>query len=348
MSVARNDAVAGGETVGRAVVLMKAMAQERYGPPESLHLIDTQIPEISSGEVLVKIHAAAVNPYDWHMLRGDPRIARLMGIGLTKPKARIAGVDVAGRVEAVGADVHGLQRGDEVFGTCRGAFAEYAVADATLLVPKPAGLSFEQAAALPMAAVTALHAIRDVGHVQPRHRVLVIGAGGGVGTFAVQIAVALGAEVTGVCSGRNVDLVRSLGASHVVDYSTEDFVDRPVLFDVILDNVGGRSIRDLRRAVTPTGTVILNGGGSPGRVIGAVGGLLRAAVINLFVRQKITFVPTTQSRDDLLAVAELVGSGALRPVIDRTFPLVDTASALKHVEAGHARGKVVITVTGKP
>jgi NADPH:quinone reductase-like Zn-dependent oxidoreductase len=345
MSIAKKDAVATVETVGAQTVLMKAIAQERFGPPESLHLIDTEIPEIGIGEVLLKVHAAAVNPYDWHMLRGDPRIARLMGIGLTRPKARIAGVDVAGRVEAVGADVHGLQRGDEVFGTCRGAFAEYAVADAALIVPKPAGLSFEQAAALPMAAVTALHAIRDVGHVQPGQRVLVIGAGGGVGTFAVQIAVALGADVTGVCSGRNVDLVRSLGASHVVDYSSEDFVDGPGRFDVILDNVGNRSVRDLRRAVTPTGTVILNGGGSPGRIIGAVGGLLRAAVINLFVSQKITFVPTTQSRDDLLAVAELVESGALRPVIERTFPLVDTAAALKYVEAGHARGKVVIAVT---
>jgi NADPH:quinone reductase-like Zn-dependent oxidoreductase len=345
MSVVKKDAVATDEAVGATAVLMKAIAQERYGPPDSLQLIDEEKAEIGSGEVLLKVHAAAVNPFDWHMLRGDPRIARLMGIGLTRPKARIAGVDVAGRVEAVGADVHGLQRGDEVFGTCRGAFAEYATADAALIVPKPAGLSFEQAAALPMAAVTALHAIRDVGHVQPGQRVLVIGAGGGVGTFAVQIAVALGAEVTGVCSGRNVDLVRSLGASHVVDYSSEDFVDRPVRFDVILDNVGSRSIRDLRRAATPTGTVILNGGGSPGRVIGAVGGLLRAAVINLFVSQKITFVPTTQSRDDLLAVAELVESVALRPVIDRTFPLVDTASALNYVEAGHMRGKVIITVT---
>jgi len=348
MSIAKKDAVATVETVGATAVLMKAIAQNRYGPPESLQLIDTDIPEIGAGEVLLKVHAAAVNPYDWHMLRGDPRIARLMGIGLTRPKARIAGVDVAGRVEAVGAEVHGLQRGDEVFGTCRGAFAEYAVADAALIVPKPAGLSFEEAAALPMAAVTALHAIRDVGHVQPGQRVLVIGAGGGVGTFAVQIAVALGAEVTGVCSGRNVDLVRSLGASHVVDYSSEDFVNGPGRFDVILDNVGNRPIRDLRRAVTPTGTVILNGGGSPGRVIGAVGDLLRAAVINLFVSQKITFVPTTQSREDLLAVTELVETGALRPVIDRTFSLVETASALKHVEAGHARGKVVITVTGKP
>ena len=201
------------------------------------------------------MHAAAVNPYDWHMLRGDPRIARLMGgVGLTKPKARIAGVDVAGRVEDVGADVRDLRPGDEVFGFARGAFAEYAAADAALVVPKPAGLSFEQAAAIPMAAVTALHAIRDSGRVQSGQRVLVNGAAGGVGTFAVQIAAALGAEVTGVCSGRNVGLVRSIGAAHVVDYASEDFADGTVRYDVILDNIGNRTIRDLRRAATPTGT----------------------------------------------------------------------------------------------
>jgi NADPH:quinone reductase-like Zn-dependent oxidoreductase len=207
------------------------------------------------------VHAAAVNPYDWHMLRGDPRIARLMGgVGLTRPKARIAGIDVAGRVQDIGDNVHGLRPGDEVFGFARGAFAEYATADAALVVPKPAGLSFEQAAALPMAAVTALHAIRDRGHVQPGQRVLVNGAAGGVGTFAVQIAAALGAEVTGVCSARNADMVRSLGATHVVDYASDDFTDGTIRFDLILDNVGNRSIRDLRRATTPTGIVIVNGG----------------------------------------------------------------------------------------
>ena len=207
---------------------MKAIVQARFGPPETLRLVDAEIPEIGSGEVLVKVHAAAVNPYDWHMLRGDPRIARLMGgVGLTRPKTLIAGVDVAGRIAHVGDDVHGLQPGDEVFGFARGAFAEYAAADAALVVPKPSGLSFEQAAAMPMAAVTALHAIRDRGHVQPGQRVLVNGAAGGVGTFAVQIAAALGAEVTGVCSARNIDLVRSTGAAHVVDYASDDFADGP-------------------------------------------------------------------------------------------------------------------------
>jgi NADPH:quinone reductase-like Zn-dependent oxidoreductase len=346
MSVARKNAVAAGEVDSTLRDLMRAIVQDRFGPPDTLQLVDTEKPEIGSGDVLLKVHAAAVNPYDWHMLRGDPRIARLMGgVGLTKPKARIAGVDVAGRVQDVGADVQGLRPGDEVFGFARGAFAEFAAADAALVVPKPAALSFQQAAAMPMAAVTALHAIRDRGHVQPGQRVLVNGAAGGVGTFAVQIANALGAEVTGVCSARNADLVRSIGATHVIDYAAEDFTDGPGRYDIILDNVGNRTIRDLRRAATPTGIVIVNGGGSPGHIIGAVGSILRAAIVNLFVRQQITMVPTTWSRDDLLAVTELVDTGTLRPVIDRTYPLADTAAGLRHVEAGHARGKVVITVT---
>ncbi len=324
---------------------MKAIVQERFGTPDTLRLLDADMPEIGSGDVLLQVHAAAINPYDWHMLRGDPRIARLMGgVGLTRPKSPIAGVDVAGRVVEVGAEVRDLKPGDEVFGFARGAFAEFANADAALVVPKPAGLSFEQAAALPMAAVTALHAIRDRGRVQPGQKVLVNGAAGGVGTLAVQIAAGLGAEVTGVCSARNVDLVRSIGATHVIDYESADFTVGPVRYDMILDNVGNRTIRDLRRAATPTGLVIMNGGGSPGRVIGAVGSVLRAAVVNLFVRQQITFLPTTQNRDDLIAVAELVEAGTLRPVIDRTYPLVDTPTGLRDVEAGHVHGKVVITV----
>jgi NADPH:quinone reductase-like Zn-dependent oxidoreductase len=346
MSVARKNTDAAGEAGSTPGDVMKAIAQDRFGPPDTLRLVDAERPEIGPGDVLLKVYAAAVNPYDWHMLRGDPRIARLMGgVGLTRPKARIAGVDVAGRVQGVGADVQGLRPGDEVFGFARGAFAEYAVADAALVVPKPAGLSFEEAAAMPMAAVTALHAIQDRGRVQRGQRVLVNGAAGGVGTFAVQIAAALGAEVTGVCSARNTDMVRSAGATHVVDYTSGDFADGTIRYDVILDNIGNRSIRDLRRAATTNGIVIVNGGGPPGHIFGAVGSILHAAMVNLFVQQKLTMVPTTWSRDDLLAVTDLADAGTLRPLIERTYPLVDTAAALQHVEAGHARGKVVITVT---
>ncbi len=323
---------------------MKAIVQERFGPPDTLKLVETATPEIGPGEVLLTVQAAAVNPYDWHMLRGDPRIARLMGVGLTKPKARIAGVDVAGRVEAVGASVSDLEPGDEVFGRCRGAFAEKAAADATLVVPKPASLTFEQAAAIPMAAITALHAIRDSGRVRAGQRVLVNGAGGGVGSFAVQIAAALGAEVTGVCSARNADMVTSIGAKQVIDYARDDFADGSVRYDLILDNVGNRSLADLRRAVTPSGTLLLNGGGSPGAVIGAVGSLLSAAAMNLFVRQKIAFVPTKETRQDLIDVTAMVQAGTVRPVIDRTYPLAETAAAIGYVEGGHASGKVVVTV----
>ncbi len=344
MSTTRENSSAAGESGGALRDQMKAVVQERFGPPDSLRMVEAGKPEIGAGDVLVRVHAAAVNPYDWHMVRGDPRIARLMGVGVTRPTARIAGVDVAGRVEEVGAGVRGVQPGDEVFGFARGAFADYAAADADLVTGKPAGLSFEQAAAMPMAAVTALHAIRDHGRVQPGQRVLVNGAGGGVGTFAVQIAAALGAEVTGVCSARNAELVRSIGAVDVVDYASADFADGPSRYDVILDNVGNRTIGDLRRAVTPDGIVVLNGGGSPGRLIGAVGSLLRAAVVNLFVRQQITFVPTAHGRQDLLDLAAMVDAGTLRPVIDRTYPLRDAAAAVGYVEAGHARGKVVITV----
>ncbi|WP_322762894.1 NAD(P)-dependent alcohol dehydrogenase [Frankia sp. Cr2] len=323
---------------------MKAIVQERFGPPDVLRLVDTDLPEIGADDVLVRVHAAALNPYDWHMLRGDPLVARLMGVGLTRPKYRVAGLDAAGRVEAVGANVRGLQPGDEVFGFCPGAFAEYARAEADKVVPKPAGLTFEQAAAVPVAAATALRGIRDVGEVRAGHQVLVNGAAGGVGTYAVQIAAALGAQVTGVCSTGNIELVRSIGAAHVVDYTAEDFTDRHAHYDVILDNVGNRPLRRLRRALTPTGTLVLNAGGSPGRVVGAVGPMLRAVVVNGFVRQRLRILPTREDRAELLALTGLIEEGTLTPVVDRTYPLADTAEGLRHVEQGHARGKVVVTV----
>ncbi len=323
---------------------MKAIVQERFGPPDTLRLVDTDTPEVGADDVLVRVHAAALNPYDWHILRGDPLVARLMGVGFTKPKAPVAGVDAAGVVEAVGANVRELQPGDEVLGRCRGSFAEYACAAADMLVPKPASLTFEQAAAVPMAATTALRGIRDVGEVKAGQRVLVIGAGGGIGTFAVQMAAALGAEVTGVCSTGNVELVRSLGAAHVIDYTMEDFTAGTTRYDVILDNVSNLPLAKLRGALTPKGILVLNGGGSPGHVFGPIAGLLKAVVVNLFVSQRLRPLPAKEKREDLLAVTELIEGGKLTPIVDRTYPLADTAEGLSYVEQGHARGKVVVTV----
>ncbi|MDP9302270.1 MAG: NAD(P)-dependent alcohol dehydrogenase [Actinomycetota bacterium] len=323
---------------------MKAIVQERFGPPDVLQLADTDLPEVGADDVLVRVQAAALNPADWHILRGDPLVARLMGVGLTKPKAPVAGIDAAGVVETVGANARGLRPGDEVLGFFRGAFAEYACAAEDKVVPKPASLTFEQAAAVPIGATTALRGIRDVGEVKAGQRVLVNGAGGGVGSFAVQIAAALGAEVTGVCSTGNVELVRSLGAANVVDYATEDFTDGRIRYDVILDNVSSLPLTRLRGALTPKGTLVLNGGGSPGHVFGPIPVLLRAVVANLFVSQRLRPLPSKQKREELLAVTGLIEGGKLTPVVDRTYPLADTAEGLRYIELGHARGKVVITM----
>ncbi|NYI04594.1 NAD(P)-dependent alcohol dehydrogenase [Allostreptomyces psammosilenae] len=328
---------------------MKAIVQEVFGPPDILRLADVEPPEIGADQVRVRVRAAALNPYDWHMMRGDPYVARLMGgVGLTRPKSRVAGIDAAGVVAAVGSQVSGLEPGDEVLGFCPGAFAEYARTTPDLLVPKPANLTFEQAAAVPMGAVTALRGIRSVGRARAGQRVLVNGAAGGVGTFAVQIAAALDAEVTGVCGTRNVELVRSLGATRVVDYTREDFTDGRVRHDLILDNVGNRPLRRLRRALTPTGTLVANGGGSPGHVFGAVGSMLRLAAANAFVRQQLRVIlpaaPAGPTQGDLLAVAALIEAGTLAPVVDRTYPLADVAEGVRHLEQGHARGKVVVVM----
>jgi NADPH:quinone reductase-like Zn-dependent oxidoreductase len=327
---------------------MKAIVQERFGSPEVLQLLDIDRPAIGPDDVLVRVHAAALNPYDWHVVRGDPYVARLMGeVGLTKPSPnhRIAGVDGAGILEAVGANVDGLRPGDEVLGWFQGSFAEYARAAADRVVVKPARLTFQQAAAVTLSGETALRAIRDVGRVQAGQRVLINGAAGGVGSFAVQIAKALGAEVTGVCSSRNVGLVRSLGAAHVIDYTKEDFTNGLVKYDVVHDNVGNRPLRRLLRALTPTGTLVTNAGGSPGHVFGPVVGILRVVIANRLVRQRLRPLPDTWTREHLLAVIDLVEAGELTPIIDRTYPLADTAAGLRYLEEGHARGKVVVTVT---
>jgi len=280
------------------------------------------------------------------MLWGDPMAARLIpgGVGLARPRHRVAGLDAAGRVEAAGPDVREFQAGDEVLGFCPGAFAEYARAEAVKLAPKPPGLTFEQAAAIPIAATTALRGIREVGGVRAGHRVLVNGAAGGVGTYAVQIAAAAGAEVTGVCSTRSAELVRSLGANRVIDYTSDDFTRERARYDVILDNIGNRPLSRLRRALTPGGILVLNGGGSPGHVIGAMGAMLRAAAVNAFVGQRLRFLPTREDGAELAAITALISDGKLTPVLDRTYPLADTAEGLRYVEAGHAHGKVVITI----
>jgi NADPH:quinone reductase-like Zn-dependent oxidoreductase len=325
---------------------MKAIVQDRFGSPDVLRFMDVDPPEIGPDDVLIRVHAAALNPYDWHMLRGDPYVARFMGgVGLTRPKHRIAGADGAGRVERVGANVTDLQPGDDVLGWFEGSFAETARAAADRVVRKPARLSFEEAAAVPMAGETALRAIRDVGQVRAGHRVLVNGAAGGVGHLAVQIAVASGAEVTGVCSARNVELVRSLGAAHVVDYTGADFTDGRQHYDVVLDNVGNQPLRRVRRALTPTGTLVYNAGGAPGHVFGPIGSILRVVLVNGLVSQRFRPLSSDWTREHLLAVTELVDAGRLTPVVDRTFPLADTAAGLHHVEQGHARGKVVVTVS---
>jgi NADPH:quinone reductase-like Zn-dependent oxidoreductase len=326
---------------------MKAIVQERFGPPDVLQFVDTDPPEIGPEDVLVRVHAAAINPYDWHLLRGDPYVARLMGtVGLTKPKARVAGVDGAGVVEAIGAQVTGLRPGDEVLGRFEGSFAELARARAELVVPKPARLSFEEAAGVTMAGQTALRAIRDVGRVQAGQRVLINGAAGGVGSFAVQIATALGAEVTGVCSTRNVELVRSIGAAHVIDYTTQDFTDGRAHYDVIQDSVGNQPLSRLRQALTPTGTLVTNAGGPPrGQVFGPIGGILRVLAVNGFVRQRLRPLPDKWNREHLLAVIELIEAGQVTPVVGRTYALADAAAGLRYLEEGHARGKVTLAVT---
>ncbi len=322
---------------------MKAIVQDEYGSPVTLHLRDVAKPEPGDKEVLIRVHAAAVHAGDWYLMQGNPYLMRLL-FGFRKPRNGVPGWDVAGTVEAIGKDVTRFRPGDEVFGSCRATCAEYTIAREKSLAPKPANLSFEQAAGLAISGLTALQGLRDKGEVQPGQKVLINGASGGIGTYAIQIGKVLGAEVTGVCSTANVELVKSLGADHVVDYTAEDFTESGEHYDVIFDNVGNHSLSQIRKALTPKGILIPNGGGRGGRVLGAAGASLKELVVSLFVRHKLRpFVSTTKT-DDLLALADLVAAGKVTPVVDRTFPLAETAAALTHVGEGHARGKVVIVV----
>jgi NADPH:quinone reductase-like Zn-dependent oxidoreductase len=319
---------------------MKAIVQDTYGSAEVLEARDIEKPRIGDNEVLVRVHAASIHVGDWILMTGSPFVMRF-ATGLRKPKNRVPGTDVAGTVEVVGKDVQTLRPGDEVFGWCAGAFAEYAAASEEQFVKKPANLTFQQAAAVGVSASTALQLLRDDGKVQAGQKVLINGASGGVGTFAVQIAKAFGAEVTGVTSTKNVELVRSIGADHVVDYTHEDFTAGTKRYDLILDNVGDRSMAHIRRALTPTGTLISNGGGHAG---GKLGRTVRTMLVSMLVRQQASPTVKTQNHDDLVALEQLVQAGKVTPVIDRTYPLNETAKAISHIAAGHARGTVVVTV----
>lgn len=322
---------------------MRAITYTAYGPPEVLQFSEVAKPVPDDDEVLVRIRAASVNPLDWHFMRGAPYFLRLMA-GLRGPKFTRLGVDVAGTVEAAGPNVTQFKPGDDVFGACRGALAEYVCATEGRLVPKPVNVTFAQAAAVPVAAISALQALRDQGRIQPGKRVLINGAAGGVGTFAVQIARSFGAEVTGVCSTRNVDLVRSLGAHHTVDYTRDNFTLSGQRYDLILDTVGNHSRSDLRRALMPRGTAVLVGGPNEGRWLGPMAGMLMAVAGSWFSHQKLRPFMASLKKADLLVVQELLQTGKITPVIDRTYPLRDVPSAIRYLEEGHARGKVVITM----
>src|SRR5438045_280851 len=326
---------------------MKAIVYCDYGLGKvRLDQIEKPVPK--DDEVLVRVRAASVNPYDWHFVEGTPYVMRAMGVGLRKPKDTRLGVDFAGTVEAVGKNVTQFKPGDEVFGGRGGAFAQYVCPRATRAVAlKPASMSFEDAASVNIAGITALQALRDKGKVQPGQKVLINGASGGVGTFAVQIAKSFGADVTGVCSTRNVDLVTSLGADHVIDYTKEDFAKGEQRYDVILDNVPNHSLSECRRILTPNGKYVMIGGGGPNdnRWVGPFGRVIHTHVLSPFIGQKMGMMMAQPSTQDLTLLAEMVQSGKLKTVIDRTYKsLSEVTDAIRYLEEGHARGKVVITV----
>ena len=323
---------------------MKAIVHSRYGSPDVLELKDVDRPVVKDDEVLVRVRAAAVNPPDWAGVHGEPYIVRL-AFGLRRPKLGIRGADMAGIVAAVGANVTRLRVGDEVFGRGAGTFAEYAVAPEEFLVPKPAGITFEQAAAVPMSGLTALQALRDAGGIQAGQKVLIVGAGGGIGTFAVQIARSFGAEVTGVCSASKQELVRALGADHVIDYAQEDFTEGEQRYDLVLDNVLRHSQPELLRALDRKGTLVPNGGQFHKRWFASTGVLLvKAPLLSLVVPQRIRVCHERPGQSDLLVLNELMESGKLTPIVGSTYPLSRTREAISSFGEGHAEGKIVITM----
>jgi NADPH:quinone reductase-like Zn-dependent oxidoreductase len=322
---------------------MRAVVQNEYGEADVLRLEDVARPQSGPGEVLVRVHAAGVDRGVWHLMAGLPYAIRLAGFGVRRPKNRVRGRELAGRVESVGPDVTTVRPGDEVFGIGEGTFAEYVRAPAAKLAAKPVNLTFEQASVVPISATTALQAIRDHGRVQAGQTVLIIGASGGVGTFAVQIAKAFGAQVTGVASTAKVDLVRSLGADHVLDYEQGDIADGGRRYDVVLDIGGNRSLRTLRRLLEPTGTLVLVGGEDGGRILG-LGRQLMAMVLSPFIGQKLRAFIASETAADLVVLTELIEAGTVVPAVDRTFPLDQGPAAVAYMRDGRARGKVAVTV----
>jgi NADPH:quinone reductase-like Zn-dependent oxidoreductase len=327
-----------------AVETMDAIVQDAYGSSDVLRFAEIDKPDIAADEVLVQVRAAGLDRGTWHLMTGQPYLMRVMGFGFRRPRNRVAGLDVAGTVVAVGAEVTRFQPGDEVFGIAGGSFAQYAAAREDKLAHKPANLSFEQAAVVPISGGTALQALRDAGRVEAGQKVLVIGASGGVGSYAVQLAKALGAHVTGVCSTAKVDLVRSLGADDVIDYTRQDFADGSQRYDLILDIGGNSRLSRLRRALTPTGTLVIVGGEEGGKLTGGFQRSLAAPVLSLFVRQRLTMLASKERHTDLEALRPLIEAGHVTPAIDRTYPLAEVPAAMRHLEAGHARGKIAITI----
>jgi NADPH:quinone reductase-like Zn-dependent oxidoreductase len=325
---------------------MKAIVQDVYGSADVLELRDIERPSIGANEVLVEVRAAGVDPGVWHLMTGEPYLVRAIGFGLRKPKVAVRGRDLAGVVEAVGAQVTRFRPGDEVYGTCeRGSFAEYAAAPEDRLAAKPANVSFEQAAVTPISGVTALQGVRDCGRVQPGHQVLVIGAAGGVGSFAVQIAKSFGATVTGVCSTSKADLVRSIGADDIIDYTHDEIDCNGARYDVVIDTAGNRPLSLLRRALTPHGTLVLVGGEhGGGRVLGGFDRRLWAPLVSMFVGQRLRGLVAKERAEDLEAMTRLIESRDVTPVIEGTYALADAPAAIRHLAEGHAAGKVVVTV----
>jgi NADPH:quinone reductase-like Zn-dependent oxidoreductase len=327
---------------------MRAITQDKYGSAEVLQLANVEPPVIGGNEVLVRVRAAGLDRGTWHSMAGLPYLMRVMGFGFRKPKNPVAGLDVAGTVTAVGADVQGFAVGDDVFGISRGSFAEYAAVREEKLAPKPTELDFERAAVVPISGGTALQALRDSGRIEAGQHVLIVGASGGVGTYAVQLAKAFEAEVTGVCSTAKMDLVRSLGADHIIDYTREDFADGARRYDLIIDIGGNTKLARLRRVLTPRGTLVIVGGEAGGKWTGGFGRSLRAPLLSPFVRQRLSMLASKEHRRFFEPVAELIETGTVTPSIDATYPLEEVPEAMRRLEAGEVRGKVAITVSSAP